>query len=226
MKNVQQRAAIIAGVSLLLMAIAAGFSYGYVHNSLVITGDAGATFKNIQASLSLFELGILGWMIIIILDVLVSWAFYVVLKPVHKAYSLVAIWLRLLYTAILALAVSHLVIARQTILEGAQIPPSQVMTSILSFESIWSIGLIIFGLHLFFVGFVALKSSRIPKIISYLLVIAGSSYMLIHLLHTFFPQLEHTTNMLEMVLSLPMIAGELGFGIWLMVKGRKVTMTD
>lgn len=69
--------AIIAGLSLLMMSIAACFSYGYVHSSFVVHGDALSTLKNIQSSGSLFELAILGWLLIILTDLLVLWAFYV-----------------------------------------------------------------------------------------------------------------------------------------------------
>ncbi len=224
MKEIKSvKAPMIAGISLILMAIAAFFSYGYVHSSLVINGEPTTTLTNIQESIPLFTFGILGWVVIILLDIIVSWAFYVVLKPVHRAYSLLAAWLRLIYTAILAIAVSHLVIARNIILDSADLMQTQVMTHIQAFESIWSIGLIVFGLHLLAVGYVALKSVQIPKILSYLLVAAGISYTAVHLLHSFFPQLESTTNLLEAILSIPMFVGELGFGIWLLIKGKKLT---
>ncbi|NJO92715.1 MAG: hypothetical protein HC831_29910 [Chloroflexia bacterium] len=48
-----RKAAIIAGTSLILMAVAAGYSFGYVFNSLVVTTDAEATINNIKQSLGL-----------------------------------------------------------------------------------------------------------------------------------------------------------------------------
>lgn len=231
--NIQHSSAIIAGTSLLIMTVAAFFSYGYVHNSLVVSGDSASTLKNIQASVSLFEFEILGWFVIIVADIFVSWAFYVFLKPIHPEYSLLAGWLRLVYTAILATAVSNLVIASNIVRENTSlltesmdILASQVMTSIMAFESIWSIGLIVFGAHLMMIGYVALKAKQIPKLISILLVVAGASYMLIHLMHGFFPQYESVTARMETILIIPMIIGELGFGIWLLFKGRKIRALD
>ncbi|WP_445506506.1 DUF4386 domain-containing protein [Niallia sp. 03190] len=231
--NIQNSSAIIAGTSLLIMTFAAFFSFGYVHNSLVVTGDSASTLKNIQVSVSLFEFEILGWLVIIISDIVVSWAFYVFLKPIHPEYSLLAGLLRLVYTATLATAVSNLVIANNLVLENTplliesmDILASQVMTSIMAFESIWSIGLIIFGAHLMMIGYIALKARQIPKLISILLVAAGASYMLIHLLYSFFPQLDSATAIMETILSIPMIIGELGFGIWLLFKGRKISSFD
>ncbi|WP_064094081.1 DUF4386 domain-containing protein [Rossellomorea aquimaris] len=220
-QNIQRSSAIIAGVSLLIMAVAAFISYGYVHLSLMVSGDPASTVRNIQESFSLFQLEIVGWVVIILLDIVISWAFYVYLKPVHAEYSLLAAWLRLIYTSILVSAVSNLITASRILQENTfstEMLASKIMTSIGSFESIWSIGLIVFGTHLILIGYVAMKATHIPKWISILLIVAGVSYMLIHVLHGFLPQFDSVTT----ILSIPMMIGEVGFGIWLLLKGGKV----
>ncbi|WP_335869467.1 DUF4386 domain-containing protein [Bacillus sp. 2205SS5-2] len=226
--NSQHSSAMVAAISLLIMTIAAIFSYGYVHTSLVVE-DPAVTFKNIQTSLPLFRFELIGWGVIILTDLLVSWAFYMFLKPYHPGYSLLAGILRLVYTGILAAAVSRLVIAHNLVqgkisfdlTSDAQLV-SEVTSSILAFESIWSIGLIVFGAHLLVIGAIGRRAIPIPNFISILLVIAGASYLLIHILHRFFPLWDHVTDGLEIVLSVPMMAGELGFGMWLLFKGRKI----
>jgi hypothetical protein len=141
--------------------------------------------------------------------------------------------LRLLYTAMLAIAVSHLVIAQSLVQEESTLfsesldmMASQVMLSITAFESIWSLGLIIFGLHLIVIGFVAFMSPQIPKYISILAAVAGCSYVFIHFMDRFIPELEHVTSILETILLLPMTIGELTLGIWLLIKGRKLKSLD
>lgn len=228
-QNMQQKAAVVSGVALLVMTIAAFFAQGYVHSSLVVEGDATTTLKNIQASQALFRLEVLGWLIIIIMDLVVSWGFYLFLKPFHAGYALLAGWLRFLYTAMLATAVSQLVITNNIVQKSELGTPSdsvaqQVMDSITAFEAFWSLGLIIFGLHLIAVGLIAWNTTKIPKVISFLVVLAGISYSLIHFMYHFIPRLENVTGLLELILMVPMVIGELGFGIWLLVKGRKVTM--
>lgn len=231
--NQYRQSAVIAGISLLIMTIAALFSYGYIHSSLIINGDSIATLKKIQASAGLFNAEILGWLVILITDILVSWAFYIYLKPIHRCYALLAAWLRLIYTAVLAIAISNLIQVGILVNQSSQLfnhsvdtLASQVMMSIQTFESVWSLGLIVFGLHLLAVGLVTSKTRIVPKAISILLCIAGASYMLIHLLHGFIPNLENVTSMLEMILNIPMIVGELGFGIWLLIKGGKTPFLD
>ncbi|WP_105619082.1 DUF4386 domain-containing protein [Vallitalea okinawensis] len=231
--NQLRQSAVIAGISLLIMTLAAFFSYGYIHSSLIISGDSIATLENLQASAGLFRAEILGWLIILILDIVVSWAFYIYLKPIQQGYSLLAAWLRLIYTAILAIAIANLVQVGTLINQSEQLFASsptalapQIMIAVQTFESVWSLGLIIFGLHLLAIGLIALKTKKIPKVISILLTLAGISYILVHLLHGFFPKLDTITSILEMILSIPMIAGELGFGIWLLIRGGRAPLTD
>ncbi|WLR51125.1 DUF4386 domain-containing protein [Bacillus tianshenii] len=230
-RNTQQKAAIISGAALLIMTVSAFFSYGYVHSSIVINGDGLTTLKNIQASGSLFKLEIIGWIVIIMMDLLVAWGFYIFLKPFQRKHALIVGLLRLLYTAMLGIAVSHLVIVNNTVAKASFGEPvdraaSQIMLSFASFESIWSMGLIIFGLHLIITGFVACKSNQVPKLISRLVVVAGFSYTLVHVMYQLIPQLDRLTGILETILIIPMFFGELGFGIWLLAKGRKLPSAD
>ncbi|MBN9653521.1 DUF4386 domain-containing protein [Halobacillus sp. GSS1] len=217
-EDFQPKPAIIAGVNLMLMTIAAFFSYGYAHSSLVIYEDAAKTHDLLRSSLSLFHMEIAGWVVIILTDLIVAWALYKVLKPIHSLYALLAGVLRLSYTIILATAVFHLLIVSRFILDNSG-TGEHVMTNLLLFEKFWSIGLIVFGFHLIIVGFVALKAPFIPKWMSILLIIAGGSYTLIHSMYNGLPQYETITATMEIILSLPMMIGELGFGIWLFIKG-------
>lgn len=220
--NKLKSAALLSGLSLLLMTLAAFFAFGYAHSSLVDTGNASATLNNIIQSRGLFQAEIAAWVLIVILDVLVSYGFYTYLKPAHAYLAKQSGILRLIYSAVLGYAVLQLQFA-SVLAFGAEPNAVEVLSKIETFESVWSLGLIIFGIHLLFAGRAALKTKNIPKMLSILLVIAGCSYILLHSLDTFAPQLTQITSLLEIVLVLPMIVGELGFGIWLLVKGRKLT---
>lgn len=52
--------AVIAGIGLLLTAIAAGFSYGYVLSRIVFPADAAKTFEAVKANMAFFRAGIFG----------------------------------------------------------------------------------------------------------------------------------------------------------------------
>lgn len=157
----QRTAALTAGIALIIMTLASFFSYGYVHASLMVQGDASATFHNILSSIMLFKAEILGWLLILIADIVVAWAFYLVLKPIHQGLSLLGTWFRLMYTAILGIAILNLLFVLQltTSADHSAISDqlqTQAMLYVRAFDSIWSIGLIIFGGHLLIVGCVKL----------------------------------------------------------------------
>ncbi len=224
----QRKFALTAGISLMIMAFAAAFSYGFVHGSLVVQGDASTTFMNIIASRELFKAEILGWVIILICDIVSAWAIYVFMKPVNKNLSLLSAWLRLSYAAILGIAILNLLYVLlltsnaeySSLLTVNQLQPN-VMLSLEAFESIWSIGLIIFGGHLLTVGIVAFQANQIPKMISILILIAAVGYLVTHLSSSFFNQYDELISLIEKIFIVPMTVGELGFALWLLSRGGK-----
>lgn len=229
-ERLQQRtAALTAGISLIIMALAAFFSYGYVHGTLVNFEDVGATLENLMSSSMLFKAEILGWLIILICDIIVAWAFYVFLKPYHNHLSLLGAWFRLIYAAILGVAILNLLFASiltdqatsvQMFLETNQLQ-AQVMLSLAAFESVWSLGLIVFGGHLLITGCLAYKADPIPRWISILLMIAALCYMFTHIVALVYTHDNATLDVVMMILTVPMTVGELGFGLWLLFRGGR-----
>jgi hypothetical protein len=217
---IPRRAACIAGITLILMAIAAGIAYGWIHTSLVADGDAAATWENIRSSLSLFQIEILSWLVILICDIVVTWAFYILMRSWNKNLALLAALLRLIYTALLGTALLNLVyvllLTNGTIPEAAA-SADQVLLYLKAFEYLWFLGLIVFGGHLMVISYIAYRSGRVPKILSLLLLLASIGYILIHLGHVVLPPDNGIVPVLEWIFNLPMIAGELGFGIWLLL---------
>lgn len=232
-KSNQRTAALTASISLIIMTLASFFSYGFVHGILIVEGDASTTFNNIVSSNNLFKGEIFGWVIIMISDILVTWAFYVFLVPLNKSLSLLGAWLRLTYTTILGIAILNLILVLllskntdQLVSFNIEQTQSLMMLFLEAFQSIWSIGLIVFGGHLLIVGYVALKSNRIPKVISILLLLASIGYIVVHLSKTFLSHYDGVIDALNVVFMVPMIAGELGFGIWLLLRGGKLPKSE
>ncbi|MGG0717489.1 DUF4386 domain-containing protein [Robertmurraya massiliosenegalensis] len=224
-KTTLRKVAMITGVAMIMMALLAMFSVGIVSSRLIVDGDAIGTANNIKKSIFLFQAGIFSWLLILILDVLLSWSLYVFFEPIHRSLSLLAAWFRLMYTAFLGVAIFQLVQITTLINESESFQledlSSSIMLSVMSYEKIWSFGLIIFAIHLLLIGWMMIKANFIPKILAILMLIASVSYMLIHTMDVFLPQLEKVTGNIESILSLPMAIGELGLGIWMFIKGGK-----
>ncbi|MDD5065783.1 MAG: DUF4386 domain-containing protein, partial [bacterium] len=100
----QRKAALIAGLGLLIMTIAAIFADFNVFQKLIIPADANATINNIKANETLFRIGIGSFLIVIICDIIVAWALYIFLRPINKGLSMLTAWFRLVYAVIFSVA--------------------------------------------------------------------------------------------------------------------------
>lgn len=219
MQTSPRPAALIAGISILLMAFAAIYSFAIVLSPVYHVNDAAATFAAISQNLDSFKMGINGWWFILIMDVLAAYGLCYVLTPVHPKWSMVVAGSRIVYGIIFAVAIYQLSLVPALLDSGDELA---VLHHIDAFMHIWSWGLILFGLHLLAIGIVQFRFKWSPKWLSYLVLLAGASYMISHGLKHL-PVNTDTAALVEKVLSLPMALGELLFAIWLIAKGGKST---
>lgn len=176
-------AALIAGFGLLMMAILAPFANFFALENLVVSNDAKATVGNILAAEGLFRLGVSGFVVVVVLDVIVAWALHVLFEPLNRNLSLLAAWLRVAFAAAFAIALNPLLNVLQllTSTESSGLEPSQVQAQVMlalgAFRSGWDIALVFFGAHLIVLGYLTVHSSFIPRWLSALLGIAGLGYV-------------------------------------------------
>ena len=218
----------IAGISYLIIFFSAIFANFIAIENIVVPGDPGATFANLLQSETVFRLAILSFIITIIFDVVVAWALWVLLKPVHKNMSLFAAWFRLVHAIVFAVGLYHLVAVIRISFGDATIynlteseSASQVMLYFTRFNDTWLIGLIFFGIHLIALGYLLLKSKLAPKFIPILLYIAGIGYMIDSTAGLLVPNYGDMEILSTIIVVIPGVVGELAFTIWLLVKGFK-----
>lgn len=220
----------IAGLGLLLMAILAMFSNFSVLEGLIVPGDAAATANSIIANEMLFRSGFISFVIVLILDVLVAWALYVLLKPVNKNLAMLAACFRLVYTAIFGIALSNFLNVLP-LLSGAEYLTvftkdqihAQVLLLIDAFNNGWLIGLVFFGCHLLVVGYLIVKSGGyLPRIIGIFLIIASVGYVIDSTAHFLLPNYTDYKTIFLMIVAVPGVIGELSLAFWLLIKGVKV----
>ena len=204
------------GISLIIMAVAAGIAVGSFQSQLWIREDSKATMDAWDATQ--YNILLLLWLIILVTDGLVSLALYWYYLPKEKRLAQWTSGLRWAYTLILGIAIYQLFPI--PLINPSSIKASAILTQWNSFEYIWNLGLIIFGLHLCLWAWTAWNDARGPKWLITILMVAGFAYVIISLLKTIIPFPE-LANSLNTIFMLPMIVGELGMGIWLLVWGRK-----
>lgn len=223
----------IAGFGYLIIFISGIFANFFVLDSLIVPEDAATTANNIMENLALFRIGILSFIIMVIFDVVLAWALYILLKPVDKDISLLSAWLRLVNSTIFGIALYNLFSVLQilsgagylTIFETGQLQ-SQVMLFLNAFNYTWLIGLIFFALHLFFLGYLIFRSSYIPKILGVLLIVASLGYLTDSFANFLLPNYADYEEIFMLVVIVPGVIGELSFTFWLLLKGVNVQQTQ
>lgn len=215
----------IAGWGILAMALIAPFAEFYVRQRLVVQGDPAATATNLTTHETLFRLGIVAFLVVIILDVMVAWGLYVVLKPVSASVSVLMAWARLVFAALFAVAVVNLLTAVHLVTDPtyrAAFGPSQLnaqmMASLNAFSAGWAVALVFFGIHLMLIGYLAWKSGWMPKVVGILLVIAGLGYAADSFILFLVPDYVAVAALFTFV-------GELVLALWLVIRGKKIPDT-
>jgi hypothetical protein len=216
-------AGLIAGTALMLMAALAGFGNLVVVEGLVTSGDAAATAGDIMASEPMFHLGVASMYLVVLLDVVIAWALFRVFSPVSKDLSRLAAWFRLAYAGVLTVAVSQLAGIPDLLNSkgyaaafGAERLQAQALLRTDAFNDIWMAGLILFGVHLLIVGYLAYRSGYVPRFLGVLLVIAGAGYAFDSFVTVF-------SEGSPFAISTVTFLGEFLLGLWLLVRGRHIS---
>lgn len=172
------RAALAAGLGLLLMAVLAGLANFGVLDRLVST-DAAETTTQLLSNQRAFALAIVALFAVVCLDVLVAWALRAFFDDTHRTVALLSAWCRTAYAVVFAVAITHLIAAAGLLHDGAAADEisSSGYAHITEFEEIWSLGLILFGVHLLMIGWLAWRSPTVPTWVAVLVAIAGAGYL-------------------------------------------------
>jgi hypothetical protein len=215
------KAALIAGIGLLLMALTVPFAEFYIFPKL-IDADAAVTAKNIINNRLLFTVSIFLHFITLICDVVVAWALYIFLKPVSRQLSLLTAWFRLIYAAMYLIALFNLIKVLNLLEYKTESNLSEqarfydtITFYIHSFHLEWSFGLIVFGLDLILLGYLVFKAAYVPKIFGILIIIAGVGYLINTVGLFLFPNIN--TGFLFIT-----FFGELIFMSWLLIRGAGI----
>ena len=174
--------ALAAGIGLLVMAVIAPIAQFGVLQKLVVPGNSIATVNNLIASPGLIWVAIAAFAIVAVLDVLVAWGLYRLLRPANERLARGVAVLRVVYAVAFAAALLGLVSAAQLMgsvgssTNVSDLFRGQVATSIASFSNGWDLALGIFGVHLVGLGVLLVRFGT-PRLLAALVVVAGAGYL-------------------------------------------------
>jgi len=208
----------ISGIAYLFIFITGFYANFAVVESLIDLSDASITFENISKNLGQLFNGIAGFVIMILADALLVWTLYKLLKNVNRKLSLLASAFRLINVIFFGLALSKLIIV-YVLMNGANpgdASPDRILMLVQSFDRIWIVGLIFFGVHLMMLGFLILRSNTVPNWIGYLLMLASAGYVIDGLANLFLPAYEDLQNIFMLIVVVPGVVGEFSLTVWLL----------
>jgi hypothetical protein len=219
-----RQASITAGISLLALTALAVFGNFIVLEGLVTPGDAATTATDILAAEGMFRLGVVSWVLVVVLDVVIAWALLTVFKPVSRSLSRLAAWFRLAYAAVLMVAASQLV-GVPALLHGEEYLSvfstdqlqAEGLLRVATFNDIYDAGLVLFGVHLLLIGYLAYASGYVPRLVGILVSVAGFGYV-------FDGFAQFLSQGSAISIGGFTFVGEFLLALWLLIWGRRLTL--
>ena len=217
------KAALLAGIGYVLM-FGTPFAEFYAMPKLELAGSNAAVLKSIIDQRYFLRVAITAYTVNFIGDILTAWGLYILLKPVSKSLSLLACWLRIIYTLVSLSALLNLV----TILGITKTPGqydvaflgNQVKVLLNAFNNGWGLAYIFFGSYLCLLGWLIFRSGYVPKWIGLYVAVAGIGWLVNCLKPLLYPDLEINFTIISIA-----GAGELVLMVWLFAKGTRVKVT-
>jgi hypothetical protein len=204
------------------------FSEIFVRGSL-LSGDATQVAQNITGSERLFRLGIVGDLATFTGVLVLTWALYVLLRPVNRDLALLAAFLRIVETSVsVGATVNSLIAVRllsnpqyREVFEAGQLHAlSRLATNAFGFGQ--DVGFIFVGLGSAVFAYLLLRSRYIPRILAGWGVFASVLFATYNVSIIVFPGVVET---LLYVSFAPMGIYEIVLGFWLLLKGAKIQPT-
>nr|MBN2278745.1 DUF4386 domain-containing protein [candidate division Zixibacteria bacterium] len=222
-------AAKIAGAGYLVIILCGVFAEFFVRSRLIVPGDAAATASNIMASEFLFRIGIAGDLIMLVFDVVVALALYVLLRPVNKSLALLAAFFRLTHTAINGINLLNSVFALLLVNGPGYLTsfrPDQLYSQMLLFLNAHSYGyliaLVFFGFHCLILGYLIIKSDYIPGVLGILMIAASFGYLIDSFANILLSGYADYKTIFLIIVAVPAIVAELSLCLWLLFKGGEI----
>jgi hypothetical protein len=220
------KAARVAGAISLSLVFTAPLRLIYIPSALFVRGDATATADNIAAHELLFRLGIVGDLLTGIIAIFLVLALYRLLKEVDQNHAALMVILGgLMVTPIYFLNalndVAALLLVRGSDFLSVFEKPQRDALAVL-FLRLHHHGVvaneIFWGLWLFPLAVLVIRSGFLPRILGVWLIINGFAYLTISFTGLLLPEYEVMVSNI----AFPALLGEVAIMLWLLIKGVKV----
>jgi hypothetical protein len=218
-----------AGLGYLVIFITGFYANFSVLESIFEAGAVEGTFERVIQNENAFQLGLWAFLLMVLADVILVVPLYYFFKEDYPATALLSASLRLVNGTLFAVALTSLyqvlpLLESRSFAGGSPDWLSfQVYTQFESFQTIWMIGLVFFGLHLCLLGYLLITSWLFPSWIGILMMTAGIGYLIDSSAQALLQNYAAWSPVLEYIVLIPAVLGEFSLTIWLLVKGIRTS---
>jgi hypothetical protein len=197
-----------------------------LQSAIVVSRDPAATAAHLVASQNLWRLSIVAELIMFSCDIPLAVIFFILLRPVNPALSLLSAFFRFA-EAVIGCTIVALHVVPLLMLGGAgylkAVDPHELqafaLVAIKLYDYAFGIALVPFGIHCALLGYLIFKSTYLPKALGVLLVLAGFAYVLNSFALLAVPAIAGATFIAMFATGVP---AELGLTLWLIIFGVNV----
>jgi len=216
----------IAGLLYLVIIVIGVFGESVIRGTLVVPGDPAATASNILGAEWLWRLGIAAQDLLLICALGLTFAWYVLLRPVNRQLALLAVLFAIASLAIEGVSALHLHAVLIPLSDAAYlqaVPPHTLQLtayqSVVAHAQAFGLALVFFGVECIIIGYLLRRSGYFPKAIGTLMQIAGICYLVNSFAMILSPSVQ---DAIFPYILLPPFIGESAFCLYLLVKGVKL----
>ncbi|MEZ5064038.1 MAG: DUF4386 domain-containing protein [bacterium] len=217
---------LVAGVGYLIIIATGIFAEFFVRGGILARGDAAGTASRLLASESLYRFGIAAELVMLVSDVLVAVALYVLFRGVSRNLALLAAAFRVTHAAVVAVNLIQLSVPlrmlRDASLVNALDATQREALSLLALDTHaygYVVGLVFFGAQCLVMGRLVWSSGFAPRALGVLLGLAGVGYLVDSFARTLLASYHSHEALFGAVVIGPAVLGEVAFCVWLLVRG-------
>ena len=220
----------VAGILFLISFVAGSFGEFYVPTTLIVSGDPTATFNNIAAHEWLFRVGIVSLLVVAIVLIFLTIAFYRLFAGVDRNFAAQVVIFGGVMPSVIYLFNVALDASALRLVHGGDFVSTfgnaqrdaLVMLLLRLHDDELTATLLLAGVWLFPLGILVYKSRFLPRFLGIWLLIAGCGWIVLCFTGFLAPQYRDR----ELAIFQPAFFAELALMLWLVIKGAKPPPLD
>jgi hypothetical protein len=215
-----QRYAKTAGILIVVSSLAGAFGESYVPGRLLVANNAAETAHRMVDSIGLFRASFAAYLIEAMCDLTLTAIFYILLRPVSRPLSLIAVCFGIFGTATFAvgeifyfaaaLPVINANVARTLTPDASAAFISVCLTM---YGYVFSTFTAMYGIPVMLRGYLILRSGYLPRALGGIVLLGGAGFVIKNIVVVLAPQYDSNLFVLPLFLAMASMA------FWLLVKG-------